>query len=88
MFIFSFVGQTLEANDCFFKIVDLLNVLPEDELSKLASYYFEELKPTYVSNFKQNFKDKLVKQFFMFDIVLQNINTRFRIYFTVTLYKL
>ncbi|XP_076086969.1 uncharacterized protein LOC143057543 [Mytilus galloprovincialis] len=37
-------GRTLEANACFFKIVDVLKSIPEDELVKLANYYFVELK--------------------------------------------
>lgn len=43
-----FVGQTIEANECFFKIVDVLQILPEEELTKLAEYYFVELKPVWV----------------------------------------
>lgn len=43
-----FVGQTIEANECFFKIVDVLEILPEEELTKLADYYFVELKPMWV----------------------------------------
>ncbi|CAG2251005.1 unnamed protein product [Mytilus edulis] len=39
-------GRTLEANACFFKIVDVLKSIPEEELIKLANYYFVELKPT------------------------------------------
>ncbi|VDH91582.1 Hypothetical predicted protein [Mytilus galloprovincialis] len=37
-------GRTLEANACFFKIVDVLKAIPEEELTKLANYYFVELK--------------------------------------------
>ncbi|CAG2189963.1 unnamed protein product [Mytilus edulis] len=37
-------GRTLEANACFFKIVDVLKAVPEEELTKLANYYFVELK--------------------------------------------
>ncbi|XP_052074035.1 uncharacterized protein LOC127711918 [Mytilus californianus] len=37
-------GRTLAANTCFFKIVDVLKSIPEDELVKLAKYYFVELK--------------------------------------------
>ncbi|XP_052083536.1 uncharacterized protein LOC127720827 [Mytilus californianus] len=38
-------GRTLEAHTCFFKIVDVLKSIPEDELVKLADYYFIKLKP-------------------------------------------
>ncbi|XP_063397426.1 uncharacterized protein LOC134681722 [Mytilus trossulus] len=37
-------GRTLVANACFFKIVDVLKSIPEEELVKLANYYFVELK--------------------------------------------